>query len=115
MDQKKKEGLSLGIGFTSLGALLISFSPEWLTTQFNAVTENKIAQAGFFFTMAAWIHAGRVKKEIASQFSIVTDAINNVASALRSDLAAHGQRLDHVTVRVESLEITVKERLNGPT
>lgn len=115
MDQKKKEGLGLGIGFTSLGALLLSWSPESLMTHFNAVTENKIAQAGFFFTMAAWIHAGRVKKEIATQFTVVTDAINNVAQALRSDLAAHGARLDHVSIRVDSLEITVKERLNGPT
>lgn len=115
MDQKKKEGLGLGIGFTSIGAVLLSLSPESLMHYFSSVTENKIAQAGFFFTMAAWIHAGRVKKEIAAQFSVVTDAINNVAQALRSDLAAHGQRLDNVTIRVESLEITVKERLNGTT
>ena len=53
MDQKKKEGLGLGIGFTSIGAVLLSLSPESLIHHFNSVAENKIAQAGFFFTMAA--------------------------------------------------------------
>lgn len=75
-----------------------------LTAFIGDTASNQIAQAGFFFTAAAWIHSGRVKKEISRNFVLLTDAINNVATTLRQDLEKHGKRLDNLTDRVENLE-----------
>ena len=61
--------------------------------------------------VAAWVHSGRVKKEIALQMSVLVTAINNLGEALRSDLQRQSQRIDFVsnevgtlTSRVEALE-----------
>lgn len=83
-----------------------------VTSFFSQASQSQIAQAGFFFTLAAWIHSGRVKKEISKNFGALTAAINNVATTstaainnvattlsdeLKSQakiLANHGQRLE---------------------
>lgn len=95
-------GLAAGLA-TGLG-IILGIDPENLLRFFSDVVANQIAQAGFFFTMAAWIHSSRVKKEIAKNFSSVTDAINNVALALRNDLETHGKRLDNLSNRVDHLD-----------
>jgi hypothetical protein len=102
---------SLGVGLTS-GAVLIS--PEGVQTIVNslsAASQSQIAQAGFFFTLAALIHSGRMKKEIRLNFEGLTVAIDRVSSALRDDLRKHGERLDthgkhldNLTGRVDNLE-----------
>lgn len=68
--------------------------------------QSQIAQAGFFFTVSAWLHAGRVKKEIRENFSLLTNAIDKVADAFREDLKLQSARLDNLASRVQSLEDT---------
>lgn len=76
---------------------------------FSEAAQSQIAQAGFFFTVAAWLHAGRVKKEIRDNFSALTESINKVADAFREDLKVQVSRLDNLATRVQSLEDTTKK------
>lgn len=101
-------GLILGgtVGFTA-GSDVVDYSQ--VSQLFSDASQNQIAQAGFFFTLAAWIHSGRVKKEISSNFAALTLAINQVAEAFREDLKKHGDRLDNLASRVETLESKPKE------
>lgn len=71
---------------------------------FSEAAQSQFAQAGFMFTAAAWVHSGRVKKEIRSNFESLTTAISSVADAFRVDLKHHSERLDNLANRVESLE-----------
>lgn len=75
-----------------------------LVTLFSEAAHSEIAQAGFFFTVAAWLHSGRVKKEIRENFVSLTMAIDKVADAFREDLKVQGARLDNLAARVTSLE-----------
>ena len=59
--------------------------------------------------IASWIHSGRVKKEMASQLSSITLAINSLASALKEELASHSERLELVTKEVSILKDRVKK------
>jgi len=96
---------SLAIGFTSASALFMS--PDLLKTvtdMFGVLSESQMAQFGLFFTMASFIHSGRVKKEIRSNFEGLTHAIEKVSAALREDLKQHGDRLDNLYGRVDRLE-----------
>jgi len=97
---KKTAGIAGGAG---LGMFAIS-DPEAVIQGIMATANSQIAQAGFFFAVAAWIHSGRVKKEISKNFGAITEAINNVAAALRLDLQKHGERLDGISQRVDNLE-----------
>ena len=111
MESKHKKALGVGAGVgvgTGIGAgiyvLLGGSDLSQILNLASSAASSQIAQAGFFFTVAAWIHSGRVKREISKNFSSITDAINNVATALREDLQKHGERLDKLDKRVENLE-----------
>lgn len=73
------------------------------------VASNKIAQSGFFFTLAAWLHAGRVKKEIASQFQLVTTSINSVAQTLGASLNVQQEITSTLVKDVSELKTDVSE------
>lgn len=71
----------------------------------------EVAQWGIALIIASFIHSGRVKKEIRSQFEHLTGAIRELGSALRQDLNNHSDRIGAVeknmsqlSERVESLE-----------
>lgn len=81
-----------------------AINPEAIQNFLGEAASNQITQAGFFFSMAAWIHSGRVKKEIKSNFVGLTEAINNVADSLREDLKNHSNKLDNLDSRVKNLE-----------
>lgn len=83
---------------------LVGLDPTGLVGVMSQAAQSQIAQAGFFFTLAAWIHSGRVKKEIKLNFTTLTEAINNIAKTLREDLEKHGKRLDSLEGRVQTLE-----------
>lgn len=102
------------LSIISISALTgFSVSPDLTQEQiklfFGEAASNQIAQAGFFFTIAAWLHSGRVKKEIKENFSSLTKAINDVASAFREDLKAHSEQLKNLSSRVQSLEEKTKK------
>jgi len=101
-------GVSAGLGSAALVLTGVA-DPASILNFLSTVASSQIAQAGFFFTVAAWIHSGRVKTEISKHFSSITDAINNVATALREDLQKHGERLDKIDKRVENLEIKINK------
>lgn len=111
MLEKIKKSLVIG-GAGVVGALIFMIvgtdpsmiSQEALKHFLGEAAQNQITQAGFFFTLAAWLHSGRVKKEIKSNFASLTEAINNVAESLRQDLKNHSNRLDNLTSRVETVE-----------
>ncbi len=95
MDGKtKKVGWSLGIG--SIFALLYGIDPIKFTEYLSLAMQQEISRLMIAFSVAAWIHSGRVKKE----FKGVTEAINSLGSALRLDLSA-------LSSRVGDLEKTV--------
>lgn len=117
MPQRLKSKVSITF-FTAfawgIGVLAVAFGieieRESVTKFFSDAASNEITQAGFFFSVAAWIHAGRVKKEIKSNFEGLTLAINNVAQSFRDDLRIHGARLDNLSDRVGMLEGTTKNQ-----
>lgn len=94
MDKKVK--VTAATAMCTFIAVLCGTNPEETIKFMGEAVSSQVAQSGFFFTLAAWLHAGRVKKEISEQFSILTAALNNVAAALKQDLAIHSGRLDNV-------------------
>lgn len=55
------------------------------------------------FVVAAWIHSGRVKKEIASQLEGIRLAMLDLGSALRQDLSNQSERIGKVEVGMSKL------------
>lgn len=105
MDDASKKATGIAVGLGSGVGLLWGLNPEMIQNFLSETAQSQIAQAGFFFTLAAWIHAGRVKKEIAKHFSSLTIAINNVALTLRQDLDAQKKVLEDHGGRIQNLEI----------
>lgn len=92
-------------GFTA-GKLEIE--PELVKSFFSEAAQNQITQAGFFFTLAAWMHSTRVKKEIKLNFESLTTAINQLGEAFREDLKIQRDRIDNLAQRVQTLEVVKK-------
>lgn len=101
-DTKKSIGIAAGVS-TGMG-FLWGVDPELVKSFLSETAQSQIAQAGFFFTLAAWLHAGRVKKEIARNFEALTNALNSVALALRKDLDGHREILANHSIRLDNLE-----------
>ncbi len=96
------------IAMLSTGTLnLVDLPVEQFTSTLSQAAQSQIAQTGFFFTLAAWLHSGRMKKEIKANFEALTTAINQVAAAFREDLQRHGDRLDNLDSRVQKIENNV--------
>lgn len=77
----------------------------------GAAFQSDVSRFGLAFAFAAWIHSGRVKKEIRSQMENVVSAVDNVAAVLKQDLKSQGDRLgqvenglDRLSTRVSTLE-----------
>jgi len=105
--------------FLALGALVGTtvvalVSPDLLESlikNLSEVGQTQFARDCFIFSLAAMIHAGRMKKEIRANFESLTISIDKVSAAFREDLSAHrerldthGEKLDNLSNRVSSLE-----------
>lgn len=80
---------------------------DWANVMLSFLSEaahHQVVQSGFLFTLAAFIHAGRVKKEIATQFSALTASIDKLVEVMKT----HSERLDNVEKEVG----TIKQTLN---
>lgn len=88
--------------------MITGVDAETVVNLLKESTQNQITQAGFFFTLAAWLHAGRVKKEIKENFNSLKESIDNLGLAFKKDLKAHNDRLDNLSERVETLEVSRK-------
>lgn len=95
-------GVTLGIG--TLVGYIFNFDPQLFVNFLGESAQNEIVRAGFFFTLAAWIHARQVKKEIANQVEPMTAAVNSVAVALREDLKSHTTQLNKLTDVVSEMK-----------
>lgn len=94
-----KKTMVISAGLTGAGILGVigSIDPNTILSYVSETASNQIVRAGFFFTVAAWLHSSRVKKEIAKNFAGLTEAITNLGIAL-------GTRLDRLEGRVKTLE-----------
>lgn len=109
------------MGGSALGlAYGMDISPQFVVDHLSMAAQSQITQAGFFFTLAAWLHAGRVKSEIKLNFSSLTDALNNLGDALRNELknhadqlAAHAKMLDTLGKTVEELAVKPNSKTGG--
>lgn len=97
---------SIVAGFGAGFAYVANLDPSTVVGFMSDAAASEITRAGFFFLVAAWIHSGRMKKEIKANFVSLTDAINNVAVALRKDLEAQAIILANHGLRLENLEKT---------
>lgn len=102
--QIKAHHVAIFGGLTSMLGYKISNNPEIVSKFLGEAASNQIVQAGFFFTVAAWLHSGQVKSEIRANFQSLTDAINNVAESLRDDLKKHSEELVKLSMRVQNVE-----------
>lgn len=96
-----KIAVPLLLGFTTGGAALSK--PEAIDSIIGVLSQasqSQFAQAGFFFMLAAFIHSGRMKKEIRFNFQGLSDSIDRVSVALKEDLRRHGERLDAFNAQV---------------
>ncbi len=78
--------------------------PDVIMKYLSATMASDLTRQIFLFSLAAWIHSGRVKKEIKSQFETLTDAIHGVENKL-------GPAIQHLDFRITVLEQTkLKEK-----
>lgn len=81
--------------------------PDHIATLFGSALQSQVTQFGIAFSMAAWIHSGRMKKEIANQLSGITAALNKLGEALRQDLKIQSDRIEKVENGVNELKVRV--------
>lgn len=91
-------------GFGAGLATILNMDAAIVVGYLSDAAASEVTRAGFFFLMAAWIHSGRVKKEISKNFTSLTAAIDNVAVAFRKDLQSHAIILANHGLRLENLE-----------
>lgn len=77
---------------------------ELIGTLLGHAVQSQVAQFSFSFGLAAWIHSGRVKKEIAAQLSGIKDAVKDLSAALRQDLEKQSERIGKLEDRVGRIE-----------
>lgn len=111
MDVKKHAKTAAKVGLAGAGAYWALVNPETVSALFGSAIQEKAIQFGAAFTFAAWIHSGRVKKEISSLGAGIITSVNAVADALKQDLQKQSERMDKIdngfvklTSRVEALE-----------
>ncbi len=85
--------------------------PSALSGVLSEASQSEMAKYLFLFTIAAWIHSGRVKTEIAKSFDTLIQSINSLGSALRQDLEqqreilkSHAKLLEDHSKKINNLE-----------
>lgn len=85
---------------------LLSWDVEKLSAVFGEIAAAQVLHYGFFFTLAALIHARQVRTEIRNQFEPLIMSINNLSEAFKG----HASRLDTVEKDVK----IIKDKLGIP-
>lgn len=78
--------------------LLAHISPESILNLLSSAAQSQVAQYGATFSLAAWIHSGRVKKELGG-----------IKDALMALLEKESRRIDQIDGRVKELELIKKQ------
>lgn len=76
---------------------------DLLTDFISPIIEHDVTKWTLAFSIAAWLHSGRVKKEIKTQFVGIVDSINNLGVALRNDMNSQSDRIINVEQGVNKL------------
>ncbi len=92
----------------------VNFDSSSISNILSQASQNELVRYGFFFALAAWIHAGRVKKEIKLNFVALTSAIQELGGALRADLESHRKILAEHGQRLDTLEVNRKRARETP-
>lgn len=75
----------------------------------NTILANSVTNYLAAFAVAAWIHSGRVKREIKTQVGALVIAINGLGEALREDMKKQSQRIDFVETEVTAMQSKLTE------
>jgi len=104
----KKTAPVIGLSAALFATVFTPDSLESVVKILSDTSQTQFAKNCFIFSLAAAIHAGRVKKEIRLAVEALTHSltlsIDKVAEAFRDDLKSHSERLDNLSFRVASLE-----------
>lgn len=79
-------------------------NPEILADLLGNAVQSQVAQFGIAFSLAAWIHARQVKKEIAYHLEGIRAAIVELGRDLRRDMALQSERIGKLEERVDKIE-----------
>lgn len=97
-------------------SILAFLEPEHLVELFGSAVSHDATKFGLAFSLAAWIHSGRVRKEIKALGAGIVESVDKVAFALKQDLKVQVERMDRIengigqlTTRVTTLETKGKE------
>lgn len=81
---------------------------SWLGEQFSGLLQSEVMKMTVAFMIAARLHRGWVRKDMAEQFSKITDSIDKVAERVSTGLALHSIRIDELNSRVDNVEEQLK-------
>lgn len=84
--------------------LAILLDPDLLMHFGERVLSHNFTQMTIAFTLAAFIHSAKMKKEINLAFSGLTDAINNVANKVTAEMTNIKTEIHNLTDRVDKIE-----------
>lgn len=105
MDFKPATLIKISV-FTVLSSCVVAYAstdPEYVSGLLNQALSHQVTQFTVAFTIAAWLHSGRVKKEIKNQLGSISVSIDGVAQTLRQDLQAQNKRLASVETEVKNI------------
>lgn len=84
-----------------------------LITLASPVFQAQVTQFGIAFAAAAWIHSGRVKKEIKASFAGLSLAISELGETLKEDIRNHSDRIAKVEDGVQNISQRVNKLEHG--
>lgn len=76
---------------------------------FSQALAHQVTQWTIAFTIAAWVHSGRVKREIKDQMSGLSLAITDLGQALRQDLTSQSERIGKIENGFGTLDNRLKK------
>lgn len=90
-----KKKIAAWFSFGAIGTALVAVNPEGVLDFLNEALKHQVVSFTVAFSLAAWIHSGRVKKEIKNQFESLVTAITGL-----------GEKLEN---RIENVEEDIKK------
>ena len=69
----------------------------------EAVGLKEVVHNLLYFAVAAWVHSGRVSKEIQKQMAGLINAINAVRDTLKADITLQNTRIEKMQNKIDEL------------
>ncbi len=99
MDKPKIALGAIGLGGGTVAAISYGVVPDHALSFLSEAASHQVTQNLFYFALAAWIHSGRVRKEIR----FLTQSISDLGAALRQDFSALSNRVGNVEENVAKI------------